>query len=80
MVAALEFNIRYELGEKVPSWLCGGHIEKGFGPVPEVAYNEYAVREGMALPWTRKLLDRDRPGDAAYFWAWETLTHGTAQG
>jgi hypothetical protein len=81
MVAALEFNIRYELGEKVPSWLCGGHIEKGFGPVPEVAYNEYAVRDGIPLPWTRKLIDRYRLGEdqAAFFYAWETLTHGSAQ-
>jgi hypothetical protein len=77
MVAALEFNIRYELGEKVPGWLCGGRIERGFGPVPEVAYHEYAYREGIAMPWTRKLIARDAPGDAHFFFAWETLTHGS---
>jgi hypothetical protein len=75
MTAALEFNARYELGEKVPSWLCGGSIEPGFSEAPEVAYSEYAVRRGIDLPWTRKLLARNRPADTAFFYAWETVTH-----
>lgn len=73
---ALEFHAAYELGAQVPSWLCGGSVNRGIGSVLEVAYNHYAGREGISLPATKKLIQtKQRPSDANYFLAWETLTH-----
>ncbi|MEU3922394.1 alginate lyase family protein [Streptomyces sp. NPDC029004] len=73
---SLEFHAAYELGATVPSWLCGGSVNRGIGSVLEVAYNHYADREGISLPTTKKLIQtKQRPSGANYFLAWETLTH-----
>jgi hypothetical protein len=70
-----EFHAQYELGAKVPSWLCHGKVHRGLGPILEVAYDEYHNRLGMSLPNTAALLARDRPeGTDGHFVAWETLT------
>jgi Alginate lyase len=75
MTRALEFHAGYDLGAPVPAWLCGGKINRGLGPVLEVAYNHYHNRLGLALPKTQQLIERHRPmGDDGHFVAWETLT------
>ncbi|MHB9856669.1 alginate lyase family protein [Streptomyces sp. YIM S03343] len=79
MTKALEFHANYELGATVPSWLCGGSVNRGIGSVLEVAYNHYANREGISLPKTKKLIEtKQRPSGANYFLAWETLTHASS--
>jgi hypothetical protein len=59
----------------VPSWLCGGTLKTGLGPVFEVGYNALANRLGNAMPRTLKVVQKYRPAGASYFLAWETLTH-----
>ncbi|GAA4553132.1 alginate lyase family protein [Amycolatopsis samaneae] len=77
VVAALEFHAQYDLGAAVPSWLCGGKVNKGVGPVLETAYNRYHNQLGVPMPKTAALLARTRPaGTDNHFLAWETLTHG----
>ncbi|MFD9959782.1 alginate lyase family protein [Amycolatopsis sp. NPDC058986] len=77
LVAALEFHAGYDLGAAVPSWLCGGKVKKGLGPVLETAYNRYHNQLGVPMPQTSALLARTRPaGTDNHFLAWETLTHG----
>ncbi|MEU0411571.1 alginate lyase family protein [Streptomyces griseorubiginosus] len=74
---ALGFQARYELGTAVPSWLCGGSLKLGLGPVTEVGYNALHHRLGMGMTNTQTLTERNRPaGTNNLFVAWETLTHG----
>ncbi|MFF1305000.1 alginate lyase family protein [Streptomyces sp. NPDC058307] len=74
---ALGFQAKYELGAAVPSWLCGGSLKLGLGPVTEVGYNALHNRLGMGMTNTQTLTERNRPaGSNNLFVAWETLTHG----
>ncbi|MFF0370151.1 MULTISPECIES: alginate lyase family protein [unclassified Micromonospora] len=76
LTRALEFHTGFELGRPAPPWLCGGRLVTGLAPSPEIAFNHYATRMGLDLPNTRRVVEADRPaGPAAYFFAWETLTH-----
>ncbi|MCX5015830.1 alginate lyase family protein [Streptomyces sp. NBC_00555] len=73
---ALGFHAKYELGEPVPSWLCGGSLTKGIGPATEVGYNALHTRLGVTMENTRRLTEGRRPaGTENHFEAWETLTH-----
>jgi hypothetical protein len=73
---ALGFQSKYELGEAPPSWLCGGSVNRGLGPVTEVGYNAMHSRRGNAMTNTQKLTEQQRPaGSNNLFVAWETLTH-----
>ncbi|MFE6406604.1 alginate lyase family protein [Streptomyces sp. NPDC057837] len=73
----LGFHAKYELGTAVPSWLCGGSLKPGLGPVTEVGHNALANRLGHAMTNTGTLNQRGRPaGSNNLFVAWETLTHG----
>lgn len=74
---ALGFQSTYELGAAVPSWLCGGSVKRGLGPVTEVGFNALHNRRAIAMTNTQTLTDRNRPaGSNNLFVAWETLTHG----
>ena len=73
---ALGFQSKYELGAAVPSWLCGGSVNKGLGPVTEVGFNALHNREGIAMANTQTLTEEKRPqGTNDLFVAWETLTN-----
>ncbi|MFF3942598.1 alginate lyase family protein [Streptomyces phaeofaciens] len=73
---ALGFQAKYQLGTAVPSWLCGGSLNLGLGPVTEVGYNALHHRLGIAMTNTQTLTERNRPaGTNNLFVAWETLTH-----
>ncbi|HEX5406881.1 MAG TPA: alginate lyase family protein [Pseudonocardiaceae bacterium] len=73
---ALGFQSQYELGAAVPSWLCGGTVNKGLGPVTEIGFNAMNFRLGNAMTNTQKLTEQNRPaGTNNLFVAWETLTH-----
>jgi hypothetical protein len=69
------FHTRYELGTTVPSWLCGGDVSLGLGPVTEVVFNHFRNRRGQDMPTTQRYTEAKRPAGANYFLAWETLTH-----
>lgn len=69
------FHTRYELGTAVPSWLCGGDVSLGLGPVTEVVFNHFHNRRGQDMPTTQRYTEARRPAGANYFLAWETLTH-----
>jgi hypothetical protein len=73
---ALGFQAQYELGAAVPSWLCGGSVNKGLGPVTEVGFNAMNFRLGNAMTNTQTLTQNNRPaGTNNLFVVWETLTH-----
>ncbi|AXE89186.1 alginate lyase family protein [Streptomyces sp. Go-475] len=73
----LGLHAKYELGTAAPSWLCGGSLKLGLGPIPEVGHNALANRLGHAMTHTETLTTRGRPaGSNHLFVAWETLTHG----
>ncbi|MFE2181537.1 alginate lyase family protein [Streptomyces sp. NPDC059455] len=73
---ALGFQSKYELGEAPPSWLCGGSVKRGLGPITEVGYNALHNRLGIAMANTQKLTEQQRPaGTNSLFLGWETLTH-----
>ena len=74
---ALGFQSTYELGTAVPSWLCGGTVTRGLGPITEVGYNAMRNRLGFTMTNTQTLTLSRRPaGTNNLFVAWETLTHG----
>jgi Alginate lyase len=73
---ALGFQSRWELGEAPPSWLCGGTVQRGLGPITEVGFNHLNFREGHAMTNTQRLTESRRPaGTNHLFVAWQTLTH-----
>jgi Alginate lyase len=73
---ALGLHAKYQLGEPVPAWLCGGSLTRGLGPVTEVGYNGLHFRRGVAMTNTGRLTEQQRPaGTNHLFVAWETLTH-----
>jgi hypothetical protein len=73
---ALGFQAKYELGAAVPSWLCGGSLHLGLGPVTEVGFNALHNRMGIAMTNTQTLTESRRPaGSNDLFVAWETLTN-----
>ena len=73
---AMEFQAQYQLGAAIPSWLCGGKVTLGLGPVTEVGLNELHDRAGLPMPNTEQLTLSERPeGTNKLFVAWETLTH-----
>jgi hypothetical protein len=72
---ALGFQSRYEL-EAPPSWLCGGTVHRGLGPVTEVGFNQLNTRQGIVMPNTQTFTERSRPqGTNSLFVSWQTLTH-----
>jgi len=75
LVTALEFHVPYEQGRAVPAWLCGGKVELGLRPIPEVAYHHYAFRMKLLMPRTGVYVESKRPEGASFFYGWETLTH-----
>ncbi|QOV35016.1 alginate lyase family protein [Streptomyces ferrugineus] len=78
---ALGFQAKYQLGTAAPSWLCGGSLKLGLGPVTEVSHNALRNRLGIPMTNTRALTERGRPaGSNNLFVAWETLTHGDNPG
>ncbi|SFE87264.1 Alginate lyase [Actinacidiphila alni] len=73
---ALGFQSTYELGTAPPSWLCGGHLTLGLGPVTEIGFNALHNRQGIAMTHTQTLTESRRPaGTNNLFVAWETLTN-----
>ncbi|CAG6398189.1 Alginate lyase [Actinacidiphila cocklensis] len=73
---ALGFQSKYELGTAPPSWLCGGTLTLGLGPVTEVGFNALHNRMGIAMTNTQTLTESRRPaGSNNLFVAWETLTN-----
>ncbi|GAB7043006.1 MULTISPECIES: alginate lyase family protein [Catenuloplanes] len=77
MTAALELHMPYALGEPAPAWLCDGEPDtESYAPLPEAARHHLVDRLGLDLPGTTAYVRRYRPAEAAYFFAWETVTHG----
>ncbi|MFB7590076.1 alginate lyase family protein [Streptomyces sp. NPDC056169] len=73
---ALGLQAKYELGEPVPGWLCGGTLRDHLGPVTEVGFNALHDRMGYAMTNTQRLTEANRPaGTNNLFVAWGTLTH-----
>ncbi|RSN28773.1 hypothetical protein DMC61_19730 [Amycolatopsis sp. WAC 04169] len=72
----LGFHAKYQIGAAVPSWLCGGSLKLGLGPITEVGYNHLHTRLGHTMSNTEALTLRQRPaGTNNLFVAWQTLTH-----
>jgi hypothetical protein len=73
---ALGLHSTYQRGAAVPSWLCGGSVHLGLGPITEVGFNALHGRQGHAMTNTQALTEATRPqGTNNLFVAWETLTH-----
>jgi hypothetical protein len=75
LTKAMEFQARYDLDKSsAPSWLCPKQaIHGGSAPGFEVGYAAYSP--SVSLPYTKKLVLKQRPARNDYFMAWETLTH-----
>ncbi len=72
----LGFHAKYQMGAAVPSWLCGGSLKLGLGPITEVGYNHLHTRLGHTMSNTEALTLRQRPaGTNGLFVSWQTLTH-----
>ncbi len=72
----LGFHAKYQLGTAPPSWLCGGKLTRGLGPVTEVGYNHLHTRLGHTMSNTEALTLQQRPsGTNSLFVSWQTLTH-----
>ncbi|MEV7197518.1 alginate lyase family protein [Streptomyces sp. NPDC093510] len=74
--AAFEFHAKYQLGARVPPWLCGGKVRRDLGPDTEVGLNHLRGRLHLEMPQTQRYTEQRRPeGTDGLFVAWETLTH-----
>ncbi|MET0236689.1 MAG: alginate lyase family protein [Kibdelosporangium sp.] len=73
---ALGMHSGYQLGNPMPSNLCGGTRTGSLGPVTEVGFNALNTRLGIAMTNNRTLTLQRRPsGSDNLFVAWQTLTH-----
>ncbi|MFI9557370.1 alginate lyase family protein [Nonomuraea endophytica] len=72
---AMGFHAGLQLGEPVPSWLCGGSVKPGLGPTFEVGFNALRNRMGIGMARTQRLVEQGRPAGVSHFLGWETLTH-----
>jgi hypothetical protein len=73
--AGYEFNVALQQGGD-GGGICGGSIQRDLMSFGELAYNHYAVRNGIAMPNTLAYLKTRRP--TAPQWhalVWETITH-----
>ncbi|KOV77821.1 alginate lyase family protein, partial [Nocardia sp. NRRL S-836] len=69
-------HTRYQNGEPMPSWLCGGTLNRHLGPTSEVSFNALNTRLGIGMTNTQRYTEGQRPqGTDNLFTAWETLTH-----
>ncbi|WP_414943682.1 hypothetical protein [Amycolatopsis sp. cmx-11-32] len=60
------------MGAAIPSWLFGGSLKLGLGPITEVGYNHL----GHTMSNTEALTLRQRPaGPDGLFVSWQTLSH-----
>ncbi|WP_344450331.1 alginate lyase family protein [Actinocorallia aurantiaca] len=78
ITAASELTSRLNLSG-VPANLCGGKINKDTGPPAsafEIVWQEYHKK--VELPWTKRMVLKQRPGTVHEFVAWETLTNARA--
>lgn len=75
MMNASYFHAKYELGAAIPSWLCGGSVDRGLGATTEVVVNHFRHRLGLAMDTSLRYTESKRPAGANYFYGWETLTH-----
>jgi len=72
---ALGFQATYERNGP-PSWLCGGTVNRGLGPVTEVGFNALSFRQGIVMTNTQWYTESRRPqGTNSLFVSWQTLTH-----
>lgn len=72
---ALGFHATYERNGP-PSWLCGGTVHRGLGPVTEVGFNALGFRQGISMANTQWYTESRRPqGTNNLFVSWQTLTH-----
>ncbi|WP_409495463.1 alginate lyase family protein [Amycolatopsis sp. cmx-11-12] len=72
----LGFHAKYQMGAAAPSWLCGGSLKLGLGPITEVGFNHLHTRLGHTMSNTEALTLRQRPaGTNSLFVSWQTLTH-----
>jgi hypothetical protein len=87
IVAGYEFAAKYDLEAlaapngttkgSVGDQLCGGSLNYGglgYTIGWELAYNEFAGRQGIAMPYTEQMIAKLSPTPAALDAAWETLT------
>ncbi|WP_433237983.1 hypothetical protein ACQPYK_29975 [Streptosporangium sp. CA-135522] len=72
---AMGLHAGLQLGEAVPSWLCGGKVTLGLGPTFEVGFNALHNRMGIGMTRTQRLVEQTRPAGVSHFLGWETLTH-----
>ncbi|SEG95316.1 Alginate lyase [Nonomuraea solani] len=72
---AMGFHAGLQLGEPVPSSLCGGSVTLGLGPTFEVGFNALRNRMGIGMARTQRLVEQGRPAGTTHFLGWETLTH-----
>jgi hypothetical protein len=59
-------------------WVCSGNMVGGGGSAlvgMELVYNHYANRKGIAMPNTKKVVERVRNQLGGNHVLWETLTH-----
>jgi hypothetical protein len=76
ITAGLEFNAQFLAGAKVPPWLCHGQLSSvSDAGMWEIAYNAYAGRAGVAMPFTEQVVMKNRPSGTNHHMVWETLTH-----
>jgi hypothetical protein len=75
ITTGFEFNAQYLDGVAAPSTLCGGTLNLTPNPTWEIGYNEYANRDGTALPHTHAVVLKGRPTGATHHIVFETLTH-----
>jgi hypothetical protein len=69
-------HTKYQNGEPMPSWLCGGTRSGSLGPTSEISFNALNTRLGIAMANTQQYTEAQRPqGTDNLFVAWETLTH-----
>jgi hypothetical protein len=78
LVAAMEYNARFINDPGASGWVCPKPLNlggTGYSLTWTIGYNQYAGRQGVAMPETKRLLGSVGPTGTGLFMNWETLTH-----
>lgn len=80
LAAGIEYTAKYGLGyevETVDEIPISAHGRGRYMPIFEVAYQHYAIEKGLPMPYTKQVLEKQRPEgmDLIVLQAWGTLTN-----
>ena len=77
LALGFEYTAKYNLGNDVPcKGMISAKVRGKFRPIYEKIYRHYAVEKNLPMPWTKQVVEKNRPeGWSPDHESWGTLTY-----